>query len=445
MSAEGASGWRRRVVAVIAVAVALPLAGLLLVTATGAVPDRLIADRLGDAVLARDLTADDYIRGNLGERIDRFSECISITMGLGDEVGRDAVSKAIGSSTLGNCRAAVPRLERWLDGQPLTSGWQYYRYWHGASVVLRPAIGFLGLVGARLAIAVGLFVSLVLAVRGVARVGNLTIALVLFTPLVLTTDFVDLWLSLPHAVAMTMILLCVAGLTAVPATWSRVRFFTAAVVAGAAFVFVDVLFNPAAAWSLCAFSLGLVMIGARARRSEVVVRMALATGGWLVGYAWMWFSKWVLAAIRFGPAAVRANVVDAIALRVDGEVPATQRGLLAALGRNVQACWHQPLSGATVAVLVGVLLVLAWRYRSLRWDRARLGPLVLAAPAVLPALWFLFARNHSVLHVWFTYRSVAVAVGMVLAAVAAVLVGFPRTSGVTAPAEADVAASEGVR
>ena len=43
----------------------------------------------------------------------------------------------------------------------------------------------------------------------------------------------------------------------------------------------------------------------------------------------------------------------------------------------------------------------------------RLERLVLIVPAVLPLLWWEVMSNHSQVHAWFTYRSIAFALGLV--------------------------------
>lgn len=413
----------------VAVAIVLPLAGLFLLSAAAEVPDRLVARQLGEAIDAGDLTRTEYRDGSVGGTVDVFSECITITVGLGGPTGRNAVSRAIATPTLGNCRIAVPSLTAWVGGAEMRSGWDYYRYWQGSAVVLRPAVALLGLVGTRLLVTLALIFTLVLAVASVARTSSPTLALVLLAPLVLTTDFVDLPLSLPHAIAMIVILASVAALARVPSSWSRAGFFAASAVCGATFVFFDVLFNPPAAWALCAFTLGLVTVMSRSGTGETMIRMAVAAGGWLAGYAWMWISKWILASFVFGPSAVRDNITEQVAQRIDGDLSAAQMEFLASSGKNLGTWWHQPLTGATIVVLVAALLVTAWRNSSLGWDRSRLSAAVLALPSVLPLVWFEVAKNHSQIHHWYTYRSLAVALGIAVASIVAVLQGCASTPG----------------
>ena len=69
-----------------------------------------------------------------------------------------------------------------------------------------------------------------------------------------------------------------------------------------------------------------------------------------------------------------------------------------------------------VALLVAFVVV--WRRRG-RWgppaDRW-VDRLIIASPAVIPLVWYEILKNHSQVHVWFTYRSIALVIGIVAAA-----------------------------
>jgi hypothetical protein len=66
-------------------------------------------------------------------------------------------------------------------------------------------------------------------------------------------------------------------------------------------------------------------------------------------------------------------------------------------------------------VLAIALALIAFVYIS-RGGGALIDLAVLAAPAAIPFLWMLLLREHSNLHFWFTYRSLAISFGIVYAA-----------------------------
>ena len=112
-----------------------------------AIPDRSITRHLGTEILNERLTTEDYGTALSGHEIDRFTDCIGITIGLGSPPGTNTIESAISSPTLGKCSEAVPRLQSYLDGDGLEQSYPYYRYWHGYSVVLRPLLSVVGTAG----------------------------------------------------------------------------------------------------------------------------------------------------------------------------------------------------------------------------------------------------------------------------------------------------------
>jgi hypothetical protein len=185
-----------------------------------------------------------------------------------------------------------------------------------------------------------------------------------------------------------------------------------AFLAGSTYVFVDLLTTPPGAWalSICAAILATSRRDGMSRlaRDGVVVGSA-----WIAGWAWTWASKWAIAAAFLGPDKVRESVGDAVSDRLTGERDYIDLGLLNATRVNVQAWLDHPLTPIALVLVVGSAVV-AWKNPVHRatW-RTRL---VLAVPALVPPIWFEVLRNHSLVHVGFTYRSVAVSAGILAVA-----------------------------
>lgn len=413
----GRSG-ARRLLWFVVFALALPVAGVVLVVLADAIPDRLVMDELYEATLDGSLDSEPYGVGYSGSRIDEFSECKRITVGLGAPPGTNTFESAVRSPTLGACPTAVPRIVGWAEGEGLIRSYDYYRYWNGSSVVFRPSIALFGLDGTRMIAAISLAASTVFAAREVARRVGWPAAAVLFAPVVAATDFVDLPGALLHALGMVAILLGVGlmlrflGPGSSPTTIAWASFG-----AGAAFLFLADLTNPSAGWALTASSASLPAAGGAAAWRPVVLRTAAAAGGWIAGFAWMWFGKWVVAAMVIGYDEVRSNVRGQVELRLAGEESGVSTAMFEGLRRAWREWWAQPLTGLVVVGGVALVGVIAVRRGDLRrtW-RLRLA---MCLPALLPVLWFSLMRNHTYLHAWFVYRSLAVAFGIVLMAVAA--------------------------
>lgn len=408
--------WLDRAIVASALFVGLPLVGLAGMVVADNVPDRWVMDRLFEGVSTGSLDAEDYGVGIAGGRVDEFTECIAITVLVGDADGVGTLESAIRAPTLGKCSEAVPRIVGWAEGEGLRRNYDYYRYWHGHGLVLRPSVALFGVAATRLLAAAALVVSVLALARATSRRLGLPAAVALVGPLVASTDFVDLPSVLPHALSMTLLLGTAAFVVDRPprSTWALLA---VAAASGAAFVYVDLFPLPSAAWTMFVVAAGIGAVALPA--APLLGRMALAGGGWILGYAWMWFTKWVFAAMVVGVDTVRSVIRYQIELRLDGEQASVEDRVFASIERNVEEWWNQPLTWLVAATAVVAVAASVIRIRrsgaSGEWPvRA-----VLALPAAIPFVWYEVLSNHSQVHAWLTYRSVAVALGVVVMAATA--------------------------
>jgi hypothetical protein len=403
---------------VVVLLIGIPLVGLLLVVLADLVPDRLIVDQLLIALDNGSLPREDYGTGWTGHQVDQFTDCLGLTIGLGDLPGTNMLSSAIENPTLGKCTSAVPRLEGYQAGDGLSRSYEYYRYWHGYTVPIRPLVASVGLRGTRILTAAVLVVGILGFARSLAQRHGPVAPVVLLAPLVLTTDFADLPASLPHAYGVVAILgTCWLAYVAVV---SRATLWRAAVVSGfsgAVVVYTDILTTAPAGWALCVFVVTLAA-STLATGSRLAAFSGTSAVSWIVGYGWMWFSKWILAALIYGYDEVRRTIGANVSNRLDGEYVDIEEGVLASTRVNVSQWWAQPLSGAVLVAIVAVI-VAVW-IRRIRddpgGDRRVLDRLILSSAALIPVVWYETLRNHSQVHFWFTYRAVSVVIGIIAAA-----------------------------
>jgi hypothetical protein len=400
-----------------ALLIGLPLLALALVVVADAIPDRFVLYRLRDAIEAGQLDEQSYSVGYAGGQVDGYSECKRMTVGLGVPPGTNTLESAVRSFTLGPCETAVPEVLDWADGSELTRSYQYFQYWNGSAVLLRPTVAAVGLAGTRVLAAIAIAAASIVLLWRVARaVGGVSAGL-LGAPLLLTTDFIDLPGALVQAIGMIVALTAAALLlwflrpSAGPSTYAAAAF-----ACGAASQFFGDLTNPDAAWALVVAGSAMLAVGAH-RSGPAVGRVVAATVGWIGGFAWIWFSKWVIAAVVIGYDTVRFVVTNKTEERLAGDVDGVDPSLTSGLSAAWRLWSERPLTTLTMLTLGVVAIVIVVRRRDLAstWQPR----LLLASAAVIPIVWHLVMRNHTGVHFWFTYRSLAVAAGIVLMAATA--------------------------
>ena len=141
--------------------------------------------------------------------------------------------------------------------------------------------------------------------------------------------------------------------------------------------------------------------------------------GWAVGLGWMWASKWALAWLFVDRDRIVDSVRNQVEFRTGGDYEGVTGTRLTGFTKNVEYWWNQPLAPLVLLGVVATLGYTLWRWldRGDEREPELLGRIVAccAIIAVPFAAWYVILNNHNQIHVWQTYRSVAVAIGTITA------------------------------
>ena len=263
----------------------------------------------------------------------------------------------------------------------------YSRYWHGNQVVLRPLLCVMTVHAIRVmnVLLLGaLLLALALALwRRVGRGESLIITLSLLAVMVPTVPLcMNMVPTFYIAVVSSLVILLWPSATA--GGKAVVLFF----VIGALTSFFDLLTTPMVA---LAVPLAVYMLYHKPGKSwQMLMALALA---WLAGYASLWASKWLLAALVTGYDAFQ-DAFGAITMRTVGVDES----------EYMRWCMDKTmvLCAAVCCAIVAVTLVFGRSWQCLR-DNAWL--LLLA---VAPLVWTFVLLQHTWHHLFFTWRTFVV-------------------------------------
>ena len=394
--------------------VSFQIIAFLLVFLAELIPDKLIADALVEGVDRNWITAAKVHRTGLDNRVDRSVECTALTMGLGDDPDSTSLETAITNPTLGACRMAIPGLMAYKSGEDLKATFHYFRYWHGYTIITRPSLALFGVAGTRMiALAIAGF-AFIWFLSLLFRDTDFTAVALLVIPIVLSTDFVDLAESTPHAIAFGTLMLSLA------LAWKLLCFrpslagmFAGGVIAGCFTTYFDLMvFFPGSLAMVTTLSLVKAhMVGWR--KMKLFLSAVAAGTGWMIGFAFTWGSKWLLAMATFGFENVYGTVSDQIAYRLKGDHYTVSSEIGTALERNVVHWLDRPLG--TVVVVAGLCAIAVMVYRGFRDKDVELSSsIILLGPMLIPLVWFEVLSSHSQIHFWITYKSLGLTLGIVL-------------------------------
>lgn len=413
--AHARSRWRAAaIVMAVAVCVLATFVGLLVVAET--IPDEAVASRLQTAV-ARGEYGPPQSPDGMGGVHTGYTDCVILGVGLGEprtELG--LVRRTLYAPRLGSCRAGAQQIRIVAAGGEVPSG-PYYRYWNGHTILTRPVVATVGVVGLRVVVAGLAAVAAVVAIVALGRRAGWGTTAALFLPLLVGTNAVVTPVgSVAHAIALAAALAGVGAVVVATDRWGRVGAAASAALAAAVFVYVDQLTTPALPWAMAAFAAGAVERARRADVREVGLTVITVSVLWPVAYGVSWAARWVLAAVAL-EGEVMSDILEQGQFRVSGDHPRVEDRLGAAVDAN-WTWWIDHLVTARVLVVVAAL-VAVWALvvvvRRAGW-RGVVPVAVLGAPAAIVPAWYELLSNHSQIHRHFTYRSLVMALAIGVAA-----------------------------
>ena len=178
---------------------------------------------------------------------------------------------------------------------------------------------------------------------------DFTAVALLAIPIVLSTAFVDLAESTTHAIAFGTLMLSMAlAWKLISSRPILVSMFAGGVIAGCFCTYFDLMvFFPGSPAMVTTLSLVKAhMIGWR--KFKLFMSAVAAGIGWIIGFAFTWGSKWLLAMAALGSDNVYSTVKTQIAFRLQGEYVSVYPEIGTAIERNVVHWLDRPLGMVVV-------------------------------------------------------------------------------------------------
>jgi hypothetical protein len=332
-------------------------------------------------------------------KLDHFTECIFVTTGMrsksladrSDSSLKRAFIDAVTSPTLGNCEQIT------ASGN---SGWDYFRYWHGAQIIVKPILLVTTVSVLRaIVFAVFIFTSILLVITIGVRVSWLTsvvVAIIIsFSPL-----YSQLFL-ITHASSW---IIGFVGATLI--LRSRCFSFDAKVVhlviVGVLVAYFDLFNNPIVAPTAVLFAITLVRW--RDEKGADFREAALCLAAWFMGYGGLWVLKWAAAAAVLGIRPVSDDVFDQIFYRLSGQVRWLEEDVSTwnSVSENFLLVAHVVFVSIVLSLLVAApSLRRGWREVALRAVTSWKLSFQMLGIGLIPAVWIAIVQSHSLAHKWF--------------------------------------------
>ena len=383
---------------------------------SGLIPVTSQVTALGKAVASGELSKN-YPKTFGDTRLDGYTECLAMTVNVDGGRYDSNFDRIVSAPKLNGCKA----LNNWVEsGSSEFTDASYYRYWNG-HVVLLPAFTYLGLSAVRLFVALGLFASLAFAMIQISKGIGIPAASLLLLPVLASTNFLFTPLATTQGLSGIMILAGGALAAALARKHGWKGALVASLIGGAIYNFADLLTTPALAWALVAFASSATCF-VRSGSKDSIRALAASLSGWIIGYSFTWVSRWVLASTVWPWTTVAENISNQVSFRVSGEHEKVEAGFGSASMDNLYY-WvnHSILSKGILFLAVAIFLVASFFVFRAGSKQIYIGFAATLIPSILVVIWYEALSNHSQIHTFFTYRSIAIIFGIVLAASSLIL------------------------
>ncbi len=277
---------------------------------------------------------------------------------------------------------------------------EYSRYWHGYQIILRPLLCIFNYKQIRIINYIALFslssFVLILLYRNAGKSASLS-----FLATMIVTNAFIIPLALQFSTCFYIAFLSMIVLLSKPdimkdKSKSAVTFF----IIGAITSFMDFLTTPILTLGL---PLAAAMMAGNKGKNASIRNITANSMAWFGGYASLWASKWIVASIVTGENMVTGALANA-QYRMGNTI--VFGGKLMSFGQFFSKITEsqQYKTLFVLLVIVATLAIVAAVFLLYR-KRAYLKPygwlLVIAA---MPALWFIVLKNHSIQHIFYTWR-----------------------------------------
>lgn len=301
-------------------------------------------------------------------------------------------------------------INHYVDQVPITHKISYPRYWHGYLIFLKPLLA----------------VTDFSVIRGLNLIGQTIVTLTLMYLLYDTGKkkyilpyIISLLLIMPYIISRCMqfsscyYLMQIFSILILMEKDNKKHYLYIFVLSGIATAYFDFLTYPIAVFGLPAIF--AMIMSDKDSIEEKTVNIVRFFAFWAAGYVLMWSSKWILASI-FADENVIADAFHSILFRVSdiSEIGAESFNGLEVLNENLGKFFYTPFTFVYFTALAFYLL----RARKIVYEKRVANYFPFLILMMFPVLWLMIIKNHSMIHAYFTNKSLMVSAFAVLSMLA---------------------------
>lgn len=276
--------------------------------------------------------------------------------------------------------------------------WDYYRYWHGYLIFLKPLLYFFDYSGIR---NIMCLVQLLLLFVTFLQTGKNRFLMFPIIGAFIFLDPVSEMLSMQYWCVWTIILIFLMLILRYAPKWQPKHWGLCFMIFGCLTSYFDLLTYP-----ITALGLPLIFILCLQEQksfSRMIVYAIAYSAAWVSGYVLFWAAKWIIGSIVLHKDIIM-NAWNKILQRTGHASNGSSYTYSAVLSKNIRF-----LDQPSIWILSGITIILLIRYvvkciktRSLPGSCTGTVPLLVS---FFPFIWYAFTPDHSANHAFFTWKN----------------------------------------
>lgn len=299
----------------------------------------------------------------------------------------------------------------------------YARFWHGYTVVLKPALVFFDIHFIR-QFNIIFFMLLVVAVayqlirRVSPYVGFMFVmAVAIFNPPVVMSNL-EYFTTFAIMMIASLALLYLLNRNS-----SNKVIMSLFLVIGGTTIFFDFLTSPIITWGVpLLIYVAYVIKNRKYDVKSLILNTILLSLTWALGYGLAWLSKWLIASLILGRNVIHEALSIATYYTSSGGAASGMQKVTYKVDEMIRlnvdyALLFTPILNIAIIVSLILLTVLVIRRKMTKKNITVIA--LLTGISIAPYVWFLFTKSHSFIHHWMTNRNLIITIFGVL-----LIVGF---------------------
>ena len=392
------------------------IVGLILLVSVYKLPSEMMLENVRRSSNIQAIESDryDWAPEVLSSAIDGFTDAIMLNMAIytsSDGPLKNAIDNVcLKDESLTQSYADILSYEILPQDYSNISEWHYGIYWHGYLVYLKPLLLLFSYGEIRVILmALQMFLVLWFFFLFMQKVHNSRLAIPFMIAIILVNPITNaLCLQLSDIYTLTLL----GGITLLSIKSVYKNYFKVFLWLGIITAYVDLLTYPLLA--LCFNLVLFCFITVNTNKwKEQLTQIIIASVMWVLGYALMWMSKWVVLSI-YVKGAVKSALSEVVYRTVSDSTVSryiNSTSIFNAFTANLRLLLTRPAVLIIVLSVIGlVFLTLKNKYKFRLTNK--LYSLIFIG--LYPVIWCLIVRQHSAVHAVFVHRIIVIDILVIL-------------------------------